>query len=102
MSCRSPLTSQYDIGPLTSSTHLAQAVAFSLPRLFLCDISSGYCFFTGPWTVTCSSLCILRRVAPFCQLLRPVLLLASFPRPQSPVVGVLGLCWMWQDVPFAR
>ena len=25
----------------------------------------------------------------------------SFPRSQSPVVGVPGLCWMWRDVPFA-
>ena len=45
---------------------------------------------------------MLRRVAAFCQPLRPVLLLVSFPRSRSPVVGVLGLCWMWQDVPFAR
>ena len=42
---------------------------------------------------------MLRRVAPFC---RPVLLLVSFPRSRSPVVGVLGLCWMWHGVPFAR
>ena len=62
----------------------------------LCDIMSGYCFFTGPWTVTCSSLRML------CRPLRPVLLLVSFPRSRSPVVGVPGLCWMWQDVPFAR
>ena len=26
----------------------------------------------------------------------------SLPRLRIPVVGVLGLCWMWQDVPFAR
>ena len=68
----------------------------------LCDIPSGCCFFTGPWTVTRSSLRVLRRVAAFCRPLRPVLLLGSFPRSQSPVVGVPGLCWMWQDVPFAR
>ena len=68
----------------------------------LCDIPSGCCFFTGPWTVTRSSLRMLRRVAAFCWPLRPVLLLVSFPRPRSPVVGVLGLCWMWRDVPFAR
>ena len=57
----------------------------------LCDIPSGCCSFTGPWTVTRSSLRMLRRVATFC-LLRPVLLLVSFPRSRSPVVGVLGLC----------
>ena len=65
----------------------------------LCDIPSGCCFFTGPWTVSRSSLRMLRRVAAFCQPLRPVLLLLSFPRSQSPVVGVLGLCWMWQHAP---
>ena len=68
----------------------------------LCDILSGCCFFTGPWTVTRSSLCMLRRVAAFCRPLRPVLLVVSFPRSRSPVVGVLGLRWMWQDVPFAH
>ena len=63
-------------------------------RLFypLCDIPSGCCSFTGPWTVTRSSLRMLRRVAAFCRPLRPVLLLVSFPRSRSPVVGVLGLC----------
>ena len=66
------------------------------------DIPCGWCFFTGPWTVTRSSLRVLRRVAAFCRPLRPVLLLGSFPRSRSPVGGVLGLCWMWQDVPFAR
>ena len=58
----------------------------------LCDILSGCCSFTGPWTVTRSSLRMLRRVAAFCRPLRPVLLLVSFPRSRSPVVGVLGLC----------
>ena len=72
------------------------------PPLPLCDIPSGCCSFTGPWTVTRSSLRMLRRVAAFCRPLRPVLLLVSFPRSWSPVFGVLGLCWMWQDVPFAR
>ena len=65
-----------------------------------CDIPSGCCFFTGPWTVTRSSLRMLRRVAAFCPPLRPVLPLVSFPRSRSPVVGVPGLCWMWRDVPF--
>ena len=68
----------------------------------LCDIPSGCCSFMGPWTVTRSSLRMLHRVAAFCRPLRPVLLLGSFPRSRSPVVGVPGLCWMWQDVPFAR
>ena len=58
----------------------------------LCDIPSGCCSFTGPWTVTRPSLRMLRRVAAFCRLLRPVLLLVSFPRARSPVCGVLGLC----------
>ena len=31
----------------------------------LCDIPSNCCFFTGPWTVTRSSLRMLRRVAAF-------------------------------------
>ena len=57
----------------------------------LCDIPSGCCSFTGPWTVTRSSLRMLRRVAAFCRPVRPVLLLVSFPRSRSPVVGVLGL-----------
>ena len=56
----------------------------------------------GPWTVTRSSLRVLRRGAAFCRPLQPALLLVSFRRSQSPVVGVLGLCWMWRDVPFAR
>ena len=68
----------------------------------LCDIPSGCCSFTGPWTVTRSSLRMLRRGAVLCRPLRPVLLRVSFPRLRSPVVGVLGLCWMWQDVPFGR
>ena len=66
-----------------------------------CDIPSGCCSFTGPWTVTRSSLRMLRRVAAFCRPLRPVLPLVLFPRSRRPVVGVLGLCWMWRDVPFA-
>ena len=57
-----------------------------------CDSPSGCCFFTGPWTVTRSSLRMLRRVAAFCRPLRPVLPLVLFPRSRSPVVGVLGLC----------
>ena len=58
----------------------------------LCDIPSGCCFFTGPRTVTRSSLRMLRQIAAFCRPLQPVLRLVSFPRSQSPVVGVLGLC----------
>ena len=66
----------------------------SAPLAPLFDIPSGYCFFTGPWTVTRSSLRMLRRVAAFCRPLRPVLLLILFPHSRSPVVGVLGLWWM--------
>ena len=60
----------------------------------LCDIPSGCGSFTGPWTVTRPPLRMLRRVAAFCRPLRPVLLLVSFPRSRSPVVGALGLCWL--------
>ena len=80
-------------GPVTPSPGQLR----SPPR----DIPSGCCSFTGPWTVTRSPLRMLRRVAAFCRPLRPVLLLVSFPRSWSPVVGVLGLCWMWHGVPFA-
>ena len=52
-----------------------------------CDIPSGCCSFTGPWTVTRSSLRMLRRVAAFCRPLRPVLPLVSFPRSWGAVVG---------------
>ena len=58
----------------------------------LCDIPSGCCSFMGRWTVTRSSLRMLRWVAAFCRPLQPVLLLVSFPRSRSPVVGVMGLC----------
>ena len=68
----------------------------------LCDIPSGCCFFTGPWTVTRSSIRMLRRVAAFCRPLRPLLLLVSFPCSRSPVVGVPGLCWMGHGVLFAH
>ena len=60
----------------------------------LCDIPSGRCFLTGPWTVTRSSLRMLRRVAAFCRPLRPVFLLASFSYWRGPGAGVLGLCWL--------
>ena len=54
------------------------------------------------WTVTRSSLRVLRRVAAFYRPLRPVFLLVSFPRSWSPVVGMPWLCWLWHGVPFAR
>ena len=73
-------------------------VAQCITRTPLWDIPSGCCSFMGPR----SPLRMLRRVAAFCRPLRPVLLLVSFPRSRSPVVGVPGLCWMWQDVPFVR
>ena len=96
-------------GPLCAWPHTCRRLPRSItpascspasPNAPLCEIPSGGCFFTGPWTR--SSLRVLRRVAAFCRPLRPVLLLVSFPRSRSPVAGVPGLCWMWQDVPFAR
>ena len=62
---------------------------FSICIHSLCEIPSGGCFFTGPWTVTRSSLRMLRWVAAFCRPLRPVFLLVSFPRQRGPVVGTL-------------
>ena len=56
----------------------------------------------GPGQSPVLPLRMLCRATAFCRPLRPVLLLASFLRSRSPVVGVLGLCWMWRDVPFAR
>ena len=70
------------------------SLQFCPPPPPLCDITSRCCFFTGPWTVTRSSLRMLRRVAALCPLLRPVLLLVLFPRSRSAVVGVPGLCWL--------
>ena len=69
-----------------------QCLTYTPPPPAACDIPSGCCSFTGPWTVTRSSLRMLRRVAAFCRPLRPVLLLVSFPRSRSPVVDVPGLC----------
>ena len=53
----------------------------------LCDIPC--CFLTGPWTVTRSSLRMLRRVAAFCQLLRPVFPLVALVEPSSWRTGVV-------------
>ena len=82
--------------PLPQTLRLRAAIAAKdcggSPRSTpLCDIPSGCRSFTGPWTVTRSSLRMLRRVAAFCRPLRLVLLLVLFPRSRSPVVGVLGL-----------
>ena len=55
----------------------------------LCDIPSGRCFFTGPWTVTRSSLRVLHRVAAFCRPLRPVVLLVSFAEPSRWCAGAV-------------
>ena len=67
---------------------VARAINTRVPdgtcRLPPCDIPSGCCSFTGPWTVTRSSLRMLRRIAAFCRPLRPVLLLVSFPRSTEP------------------
>ena len=70
-------------GSLQNTCKMKMEFAMSL----LCplrDIPSGYCFFTGPWTVTPSSLCMLRRVAAFCRPLRPVFLLVSFSHWRGP------------------
>ena len=88
--------------PLSVCTHMHFAHQTTCTPPPPCDIPLRCCFFTGPWTVTRPSLRMLRRVAAFCRPLRPVLLLVSFPRSRSPVVGVPGLCWMWRDVPFVR
>ena len=71
------------------------------------DIPSGGRCLTGPWTVTRSSLRVLRRVAAFCRPLRFVLLVVSFPRSRSPAVGALGVVlvvagvvlWFWLPTP---
>ena len=73
-----------------SGGHLGPSVGLDRPPPPPCDIPSGCCSFTGPWTVTRSSLRMLRRVAAFCRPLRPVLLRVSFPRSRSPVVGGPG------------
>ena len=97
--CTRPIAPHSSLNPCASMapTHLPPCLP--APP---CDIPSGCCSFTGPWTVTRSSLRMLRRVAALCRPLRPVLLLVSFPHSRSPVVGVPGLCWMWHGVPFAR
>ena len=69
-------------GQIETQTSHNKFTAHQMPPL--CDIPSGCCSFTGPWTVTRSSLRMLRRVATFCRPLRPVLLLVSFPRSRSP------------------
>ena len=65
-----------------------------LPPPPLCDIPLGRCLFTRPWTVTRSSLRMLRRVTVFCRPLQPVFLLVSFLRQRSPAVGVHGSRWL--------
>ena len=52
---------------LQHAHHHRQSLALQLswPTNPLCDIPSGCCFSTGPWTVTCSSLCVLRQGAVF-------------------------------------
>ena len=65
-----------------------------LRRVFLMRVGGrgplGCCSFTGPWTVTRSSLRMLRRGAAFCRPLRPVLLLVSFPRTTRTVPCAVG------------
>ena len=67
----------------------------------VCDMPSGCCFFMGPWTATCSPLCVLRRVSAFCRPLRPVFLVVSFPRLRTSVVGAPEPCWL-RRVQFVR
>ena len=90
--CKIPLHYGRGGGGRTAILLLPCSRALASVACPLCDIPSGCCSFTGPWTVTRSSLRMLRRVAAFCRPLRPVLLLVLFPRSRSPVVGVLGLC----------
>ena len=62
----------------------------------LCDIPSG-CFFTGPWTVTRSSLRMLRQVAAFCRPLlagAPAGVVSAFAEPSGWCAGaVLDVAW---------
>ena len=89
VSCRTLSFSQFQSCPPLRAPWLRYPPPPCPPPLVhpLCDIPSGCCMFTGPSTVTRSSLRMLRRVAAFCQPLRPVHLLVSFPRLGSPVVG---------------
>ena len=73
------------------------------PGVRHCDRTSRYrthaplCDITGPWTVTRSSLRMLRRVAAFCRPLRPV------PPPPTPThthVYYAGCLWpLWNPPP---
>ena len=56
-----------------------------------CVTFVGLLFLHGPWTVTDSSLRVLRRAAAFCRPLRPVFLLVSLLRWRIPGIGVLGV-----------
>ena len=69
-----------------------------LLRCPLCDIPSGCCSFTGPWTVTCSSLRILRQVAAFC---RPLLLLPPMRMLPHPLRSgfLFPLSWLSPCLP---
>ena len=85
--------------PLTRKRHIPPRGVRTPAPPPLCDIPSGCCFCMGPWTVTRSSLRMLRRVTAFCRPLWPALLLVSSPRSRGPVVGVPGLCWMLPEPP---
>ena len=79
----------------------AQDIVFSRPDIgsFMAETVQGFEGSVSPLGVfACGPGPIYSRVAAFC---RPVLLLVSFSRSRSAMVGA-GLCWMWQDVPFAR
>ena len=83
----------------------------------LCAIPSGCCSFTGPWTVTRSSLRMLRWVAAFLSAAAagaPAGVVSAFAEPRRwcvggcaecggmcpfarqrrPIVGVLRMCWL--------
>ena len=78
--------------PQRPSGHPTCNATSALPHP-LCDFPSDGCFFTGPWTVTRSSLRMLRRVAAFCRPLRPMLPLVSFSHCRARSWRT-GLCWL--------
>ena len=65
---RSPTCQRVKASPMEMSQPQLQLLFLPIPSppAPLCDVPSGCCFFTGPWTATRSSLRTLRRVAAFC------------------------------------
>ena len=64
-----------------SDDHISAVQCIPPPPPPLRDIPSGRCFFTGPWTVTRSSLRMLRRVVAFCRVGACVQPSCSGPHP---------------------